>query len=82
MHTRPLHGSAPNRSGWVRTLHMSVYSAADVVPCAPNSVPSRHEGLIVRGVATNRVRGINFDIELPQLPAIASFFDQQAWQTS
>ena len=80
MHTRLLHGSAPNRSDQPRTLHISVYSAEDALPCSSNPVPSQHEGLIVRGVPTNRIRAIQFEMELPQLPTAASFFDQQARQ--
>lgn len=78
MHTRLLHGSAPNRSSQPRTLFIAVYAAEDAVPCAPNPVPCRHQGEVVRGVATGRVRATRFDIPLPQMPRSASFFDQQA----
>jgi len=78
MHTRLLHGSAPNRSDRPRTLHISVYSADDAVPGSPNPVPSRYEGLTVRGRRSGRMRSTAFALELPQLPATASFFDQQA----
>jgi len=78
MHTRLLHGSAPNMSADPRTLFICVYSAADAVPLSPNPMPSAFEGEIVRGAATGRVRSIDYAIELPQLPATASFFDQQA----
>ena len=78
MHTRLLHGSAPNRSARPRTLHISVYSAEDAVPCSPNPVPSRYEGHIVRGRRSGRVRSIGYELELPQMPTTASFFDQQA----
>ncbi len=78
MHTRLLHGSAPNRSARPRTLFIAVYSAEDAVPCAPNPVPSRHQGEVVRGAYTGRIRGGKFDIPLPQMPESASFFDQQA----
>jgi ectoine hydroxylase-related dioxygenase (phytanoyl-CoA dioxygenase family) len=77
MHTRLLHGSAPNRSDRPRTLFISVYSAEDAIPYAPNPVPSRHEGLVVRGRKTNHVRSTNYDLELPQKPQGASFFAQQ-----
>ncbi len=80
MHTRLLHGSAPNRSERPRTLFISVYSADDALPCSPNPVPSRQQGEIVRGEASGRIRCIPFDIPLPQLPQTASFFDQQARQ--
>ena len=78
MHTRLLHGSAPNHSQHPRTLFIAVYSAEDAVPCSPNPVPSRHQGEVVRGVRTRRIRGGDFDIPLPQMPESASFFDQQA----
>jgi ectoine hydroxylase-related dioxygenase (phytanoyl-CoA dioxygenase family) len=78
MHTRLLHGSAANRSPRPRTLFIVVYSAEDAVPCAPSPVPCRHQGEVVRGVATGRVRATGYDILLPQMPRSASFFDQQA----
>lgn len=78
MHTRLLHGSAPNLSQNSRTLFICVYSAEDAVPCSPNPMPTEYEGLLVKGEKTNRVRSVPFDIELPQLPSTASFFDQQA----
>ena len=78
MHTRLLHGSTANRSNRPRTLHISVYSAEDAVPLVPNPVPTRFEGEIVRGQHTGRVRSIAFDLDLPQKPTTASFFDQQA----
>ena len=77
MHTRLLHGSAPNLSDKPRTLFITVYSAEDAVPLSPNPVPSKLEGRLVRGTVTGRVRSIPFDIELPQKPNTASFFDQQ-----
>ncbi|NJO38891.1 MAG: phytanoyl-CoA dioxygenase family protein [Rhizobiales bacterium] len=78
MHTRLLHGSTANRSDRPRTLFISVYSAEDAVPLSPNPVPTRFEGAIVRGERTGRVRSIAFDLDLPQKPSTASFFDQQA----
>ena len=78
MHTRLLHGSAPNLSSRPRTLFIAVYAAADAMPCSPNPVPCRHQGEIVRGVERHRVRGSGFELRLPQLPTSASFFDQQA----
>ena len=78
MHTRLLHGSAPNASTRPRTLFICVYSAADAVPVSPNPMPNRFEGLMVRGENPNRVRSVPYQIELPQLPDTASFFDQQA----
>ena len=78
MHTRLMHGSAPNLSGLPRTLFICVYSADDAVPLSPNPMPHRFEGLLVRGERTNRVRSVPFAMDLPQLPSTASFFDQQA----
>ncbi|MCY3673253.1 MAG: phytanoyl-CoA dioxygenase family protein [Alphaproteobacteria bacterium] len=78
MHTRLLHGSSPNRSDRPRTLHISVYSAEDAVPSSPNPVPNRYEGLMVRGERSGRIRSTAFELQLPQLPTTASFFDQQA----
>lgn len=78
MHTRLLHGSAPNKSAHPRTLFISVYSAEDSVPVSPSPMPNKFEGTVVRGVRTGRVRAIPYEITLPQLPSTASFFDQQA----
>ncbi len=77
MHTRLLHGSAPNLSDKPRTLFIAVYSAEDAMPQSPNPMPNRFEGQIVRGQRTNRIRSIPYDIELPQIPDGASFFEQQ-----
>ncbi len=78
MHTRLLHGSAPNLSKKPRTLFIAVYSAEDAIPQSPNPMPNKYEGLVVRGEKTSRVRSVPYDIELPQIPKGASFFDQQA----
>ena len=78
MHTRLLHGSAPNLSNSPRTLFIAVYSAEDAIPQSPNPMPNKYEGLLVRGEKTNRVRSVPYDIELPQIPKGASFFEQQA----
>ena len=77
MHTRLLHGSAANRSDLPRTLFISVYSADDAVPCAPNPMPTEYEGLLVAGQRSGRIRSIDFDVQRPQMPVTASFFDQQ-----
>ncbi|MGC6484624.1 MAG: phytanoyl-CoA dioxygenase family protein [Candidatus Puniceispirillales bacterium] len=77
MHTRLLHGSAPNNSAAARTLYICVYAAADAVPLTPSPVPTKDQGLVVRGEDHGRVRAVNYDIPLPQLPKGASFFDQQ-----
>ena len=78
MHTRLLHGSAANRSSRARTLFITVNTAEDAVPYAANPMPTKYEGLILRGERTNRVRSVAYDIELPEKPTTASFFDQQA----
>jgi len=77
MHTRLLHGSAPNNADHARTLYIVVYSAEDAMPLCDNPLPSRHEGLIVHGEATGMVRGTPFSLRLPQKPKGASFFVQQ-----
>ena len=77
MHTRLLHGSAPNLSDRPRTLFICVYSAEDAVPLSPNPVPSTQEGQIVRGQATGRIRSMAYEVERPELPKQASFFFQQ-----
>jgi ectoine hydroxylase-related dioxygenase (phytanoyl-CoA dioxygenase family) len=78
MHTRLLHGSAPNRSPLPRTLYICVYSAEDALPLCDSPVPSRFEGMVVRGKATGTVRATPFQLRLPQKPKSASFFVQQA----
>lgn len=80
MHTRLLHGSTANRSPRPRTLFISVYSAEDAIPLVPNPVPTRFEGEIVRGNRTGRVRSKDFQLDLPEKPKTASFFDQQSQQ--
>ncbi|MGI9486732.1 MAG: phytanoyl-CoA dioxygenase family protein [Geminicoccaceae bacterium] len=80
MHTRLLHGSTANRSDRPRTLFISVYSAEDAVSYVPNPVPTRFEGEVVRGERTGRVRSINYQLDLPEKPKTASFFDQQSGQ--
>ncbi len=77
MHTRLLHGSAPNRASAPRTLFISVYSADDAVPLSPNPMPTTFSGSMVRGVDSGRIRSIDYEVERPELPATTSFFDQQ-----
>lgn len=76
MHTRLLHGSAPNMSARPRTLFITVYSAEDALPCSPNPVPNRHQGEVARGRVSGKIRATAFDIPLPSVPQTASFFDQ------
>jgi len=78
MHTRLLHGSTANLSKDPRTLFICVYTAEDAVPVSPSPMPTKYEGLVIRGEKTNTVRSMPFCMELPQLPSTASFFDQQA----
>ena len=78
MHTRLLHGSAPNQSDMPRTLFICVYSAVDAMPISPSPVPTRDQGRIVRGEDHGRVRAVGYDIPMPELPKGASFFDQQS----
>lgn len=59
-------------------LFICVYSAEDAVSYSSNPVPNKYEGLVVRGEQTNRVRSVPYEIQLPQKPTTASFFDQQA----
>ena len=82
MHTRLLHGSAPNVSDRQRTLFIAEYCAEDARPLDANHLPSRFEGEVVRGVQTNRVRCSSYEMAYPEYPSTASFFDQQAKQTA
>jgi len=77
MHTRLLHASAPNLSDRPRTMFICVYSAGDAVPCAPNPVPTVHQGRVVRGTDPRRVRTEALEVDLPEYPKVASFFSQQ-----
>ena len=52
--------------------------AADAIPLAPNPVPSMQEGMLVSGKEPGRIRATPFDMEIPEIPKSASFFDQQA----
>ncbi len=81
MHTKLLHGSAPNASTRPRTLFICVYSADDAVPLSPSPMPNKYEGLIVRGERTGMIRSVPFELQRPQLPSGASFFEQQAKPT-
>jgi len=77
MHTRAGHCSGPNRGTRPRRLFIAVYSAEDAIPLSPNPLPSKHEGLLVRGQRTGRVRSVPFELTLPQRPSTGSFFNQQ-----
>ncbi len=78
MHTRLLHGSAPNLSDRPRTLFISEYRAEDAKPLQVNHLPSIYEGELVRGERTNRVRCSDYEMIYPEVPTGASFFSQQA----
>jgi len=78
MHTRLLHGSAPNRSALPRTLFICAYNAEDAHPIIDNHIPSEHSFEVVRGVDSGRVRCSSFETALAEKPSGASFFEQQA----
>ncbi len=77
MHTRLAHGSAPNRSNDPRTLFICVYSAGDAVPLTPNPVPTKHQGVFVRGEDRGQIRSEAYEVATPQYPK-TSFFAQQS----
>ena len=78
MHTRVLHGSAPNLSNAPRTLFICEYLAEDSYPLHANHIPSKYMYEVVRGQATGRVRCSNYEMAFPEMPTGASFFEQQA----
>lgn len=78
MHTRLVHGSAPNLSDRPRTLFICEYTAEDAYPLHPNHIPSRYMYEVVRGEHTGRVRCSEYEMAFPETPKGASFFDQQA----
>ena len=82
MHTRLQHSSRANQSDSSRTLYICVYSAADAIPLARNPMPSRHEGMIVRGEKSPVARMIPLQVELPEQPKSASFFTVQGQQSA
>ncbi|UCH41917.1 MAG: phytanoyl-CoA dioxygenase family protein [Gammaproteobacteria bacterium] len=78
MHTRALHASSENLTRRPRTLYIATLTAADAIPLAPCAVPSKYAGSVVHGRNPGRIRSIAFDMENPEIPSGASFFDQQA----
>lgn len=78
MHTRLLHGSAPNLSTLPRTLLIIEYTAEDAYPLQTNHIPSEYMYEVVRGEASGRVRCSNYEMAFPEVPTGASFFEQQA----
>lgn len=77
MHSRLLHSSGPNKSDLPRYLFISVYNAEDAHALSPNPLPSKHEGELVTGIASGKVRLTENNIQLPEVPDGASFFTQQ-----
>lgn len=82
MHTRLLHGSAPNLSDSPRTLYIVEYRAEDSKPLQVNHIPSIYDGDVVRGVETNMIRCSDYEMQYPEVPTGASFFSQQARATA
>ena len=78
MHTRLLHGSAPNLSRQPRTLLIIAYTAEDAHPLQTNHIPSRYMYDVIRGENTGRLRCSEYEMLFPEVPKGASFFDQQA----
>jgi phytanoyl-CoA hydroxylase len=78
MHTRLLHGSAPNLSDRPRTLFICEYTAEDAYPLQTNHIPSAYMYEIVRGEYSGRVRSSEYKMLFPEVPTGASFFEQQA----
>ena len=78
MHTRALHASSENLTQRPRSLYIATLTAADSVPLAPCAVPSKQAGRIVHGRDPGRIRSVAFNMETPEIPSGASFFDQQA----
>ena len=78
MHSRLLHGSAPNLSDKPRTLYIATYYAEDAIELSPNHLPSTLTHLLVRGEPSGRVRCTSYQMQLPEVPKDTSFFAQQA----
>ena len=77
MHSRVAHASKLNQTNQPRTLFIYNLIAADAIPLVPNAVPSKHTGMLVSGKEPGRIRTTSFDIEMPEVPKNASFFNQQ-----
>ena len=78
MHTRALHGSSANSGTAPRALFIANLTSADAIPLAPNAVPSAHSGSILLGHDPGIIRTQKFDLEMPEIPLGASFFNQQS----
>jgi ectoine hydroxylase-related dioxygenase (phytanoyl-CoA dioxygenase family) len=77
MHSRLAHASSANMTDMPRSLFIAAIAAADAVPLAPNALPSIHAGMILHGSDPGRIRSIPFEMEAPEIPKGASFFEQQ-----
>ncbi|MCS5591870.1 MAG: phytanoyl-CoA dioxygenase family protein [Gammaproteobacteria bacterium] len=77
MHSKLLHGSRANNSDLARCLYIVSYSAEDAVSLVPNPLPSKLDGMIVRGELTGTARCTSYNVELPEYPKEVSFFGQQ-----
>lgn len=77
MHAKVAHASHANLSDGPRSLFITVLAAADAIPLAPIPLPSVHAGMLLRGSEPGRIRSTSFEMELPEFPKGASFFDQQ-----
>ena len=78
MHTRVLHGSLPNLTTTPRCLYIATYASEDSISLDRNHLPSIYDGEIVRGKRTGKVRTSNYEMQLPEYPEEASFFNQQS----
>ncbi len=77
MHTRLVHGSAPNLSDQPRTLSIFSYRSEDSHLLHPSHLPSVHDGEVVRGRSTGRIRSVAYEMAVAEMPSGASFFEQQ-----
>ena len=77
MHTRTLHGASATHSAFPRTIYIANLTSADAVPLSTNAVPSIHSGMIAHGREPGKIRSIEYEIEMPEVPEGASFFNQQ-----
>ena len=78
MHSKLMHGSKSNKTQSARSLFIVSYTAEDAVNLAENPLPSKLDGMIVRGKKTGIVRSTSYSVELPEYPQEVSFFDQQS----
>ena len=81
MHSAVLLGSSADLSTDPRRLFIITDVAEDAQPFVAKPIPTIHDGTVVRGEATGRVRAVPFEMDLPEYPKTASFFSQQEGQT-